>query len=111
MKQACRRSGAAHSHDHVAELRQGGIGEDTLDVVLLNCHQRRKQRGDSPHPTDDDQRVGREQKEQFAQHVHTGGHHSGRVDEGTHRCGPFHGVGQPNVQRELGALADCATKN
>ena len=38
--------------------------------------------------------------------VHTGGHHRGRVDEGRHRGGAFHCVGEPEVQRQLCALAN-----
>ena len=38
--------------------------------------------------------------------VDAGHDHGGGVDQGRHRRGAGHGVGQPGVQRELGALAD-----
>ena len=40
--------------------------------------------------------------------VHAGHDHGGGVDEGGDRRGAGHGVGQPHVQRELGALAHDA---
>ncbi len=42
----------ADGHDHVAELGEGGVGENALDVILLRCHQRRHQRGDAADPGD-----------------------------------------------------------
>ena len=41
-----------------------------------------------------------------ATEVHAGHDHRGRVDQGRHRRGAGHGVGEPGVQRELAALAD-----
>ena len=46
----------ADGHDHVAELRERGVGEDALDVVLLGGHQRGEQRGDAADPGDDGRR-------------------------------------------------------
>ncbi len=46
-------SDEAHGHDHVAELREGGVGEDLLDVVLLGGHQRGGERGNAADPGDD----------------------------------------------------------
>ena len=38
-------------------------------------------------------------------HVNAGGDHGGGVDQGGNRGGAFHGVGQPDVQRNLRGLA------
>src|SRR5437764_15172485 len=43
----------AHGHDHVAELREGRVGEDALDVVLLRRDERGHYRGARPDPRDD----------------------------------------------------------
>ena len=51
--------GEADRHDHVAELRKRGVGEDALDVVLLRGDERGEQRGDAADPGDDGQRIGR----------------------------------------------------
>ena len=40
----------ADRHDHVAQLRERGVGEDALDVVLLRGHQRGEERSDDAHP-------------------------------------------------------------
>ena len=40
-------------HEHVTELRDGGIGEDPFDVGLLCRDQRAEQRGDCSDPRDD----------------------------------------------------------
>ena len=52
-------------------------------------------------------RVGRGGKQRRAagDHVDAGRDHRGRVDQGADGRGAFHRVGQPDVQRELGALA------
>ena len=42
--------------------------------------------------------------------VDAGGDHGGGVDQGADRGGAFHGVGQPDVQRELGGFADRAAE-
>jgi len=41
-------------------------------------------------------------------HIDARRHHGGRVDEGGDRSGALHGVGQPDIERNLRALADGA---
>ena len=48
------RAAAADGHDHVAELRKGGVGEDALDVVLLDGDQRGEDGGEAADEGDDD---------------------------------------------------------
>ena len=101
----------ADGHDHVAELRERRVGEDALDVVLLDGDERREQRGEAADVGDDVQRVGVEQKQHPAKHVNAGGHHRRGVDQGGDGRRAFHRVRQPDMQRELRRLADRAAEN
>ena len=60
-----------------------------------------------PIDGDDELRRGRgdEQRRAAGDHVDAGGDHRRGVDQGADRRRAFHRVGQPDVQRELGALA------
>ena len=112
----------ADRHHHVSELRKRGIGEDTLDVVLLDRNQRGEQSREAtdipddrarPEPAQEIQRsrpgAGRRVEEEHpAQHVNARRHHRRRMDQRRHRRRAFHGVRQPNMQRELRALAHRA---
>ena len=101
------RAGGGH---HVAELRDGGVGEHALDVVLHARHARGQQRGEGADPGHQREHVGRQRKSGKA-----------RVTRKTPAVtmvaawmsadtgvGPFHRVGQPDVQRELRRLAHRA---
>ena len=59
MEHRRRRAAQAHGHDHVAELRERRVGEDALDVVLLDGDQRGEQRGETADAGDDLQRASR----------------------------------------------------
>ena len=107
-----RRDGDAD--DHVAELRDRRIGEDALDVVLLRGHEAGGEAGDRADPHDDFAhgfRRGEEDGEDARQHVDAGGDHGGGMEQRGDRCRAFHRVRQPDVQRHLGRLADCAAEN
>jgi hypothetical protein len=97
----------AHRQEHVPELRDGRIREHALDVVLDQPDSAGKERrrrtddGDNPHG---DRRV-HEQFGRASDHVDTGRHHRRRMDEGGDRRRAFHGIRQPDVQRDLGRLA------
>ena len=97
----------AERHEHVAELRTGGIGDDALDVVLDEADGGREEGRDGAD--DDDEFLGmRRQLEhgrQAGDHEDAGRHHGGGMDEGGNRCRAFHGVGEPGVQQELRRLA------
>ena len=102
----------ADGHHHVAELGKGRVGEHALDVVLLGGHQCGDERGDSASPGDDV--AGLEAFEVFKaegelqaeEHVNARRDHGGGVDQSGNGGRAFHGVGQPDVERELGGLAD-----
>jgi len=97
----------AAGQEHVAELRDGGVGEYALDVVLHHGDRCRHQRGQRANHRYGGHRGGRQREQHVRAHDHVdaGGDHGGGVNERADRRGAFHGVGQPDVQRELGALA------
>ena len=53
----------------------------------------------------------RKEREDAGHEVDAGGHHGGGVEQGRDRGGAFHGVGQPDVQGELGAFAHDPAKD
>ena len=82
--------------DHVTELRDGGVGEDAFDVVLLRGHEARSEAGDGADPHDDfarDFRRGEKDGENAREHVDAGGDHGGGVEQRGDGCRTFHRVG------------------
>ena len=100
----------AAAQEHVAKLRDGGVGQHALDVVLHQADGGGKEGGGRADDGDHAEREGRAVKEEVraGDHVDAGRDHGGRVDERGDRRGAFHGVGQPDVERKLRALAGCA---
>ena len=72
---------------------------------------RRDEQRDAADDRDHQQRFGREQRIDAADQEHAGGDHRRRVNERGDGRGAFHRVGQPHVQRELGAFADAAAED
>ena len=94
----------AAAEEHVAELRDGGVGEHALDVVLDEADGGGEEGGGRADDGDHAEREGRVVKEDVVagDHVDAGGDHGGGVDERGDGRGAFHGVGQPDVEREAG---------
>ena len=92
---------------HVAKLREGGVGDDALDVVLGEGDRRGHEGGEGADDGHDQHRGFGADEDRVAAgaHVDAGGDHRRRVDQGGDRGRAFHRVRQPDVQRELGALA------
>ena len=90
-------------HRHVTELRQRRISDDALDVVLDDAQETHEKGRDGANRHNEVQ--GRfaefEQRRHARDHEDTGCHHGGSVDQGRDRGRAFHGIGQPDVQREL----------
>ena len=107
-----RRTKGSHAgaQEHVAELGNGGVGEDLLDVVLEECDGGCKEGGYGPHGGHQRHRRRgvREQHAAAGHHVDPGGHHGRRVDQGGNRGRPLHRIGQPHIERDLRRLAGGA---
>ena len=111
VEQRRRRRADGQRPGHVAQLGDGRPGQHPLDVVLGGGGERAEQHGDRGHhrrarPA----RAGAacEDRVEPGHHVDAGGDHGGGVDQGGDRGRAGHRVGQPGVQRELGALAGDA---
>ena len=97
---------------HVPKLADGGVGDHSLDVIAGHRHRCSK---DCRDAAGDGHQVhrrirGLEDREHPRDQEHTCGHHGGGVNEGAHRCGAFHGVREPDVQRELCRFAYSSRK-
>ena len=105
-----------HRHHHVAELRQRRVGEHLLDVVGYQGYQTGEEQGQRADDDDDPAHIVGEpgrvvEREEATEQVDTGGDHGGGVHERRDRGRAGHGIGQPHVQRELGALAHRPDKD
>src|ERR1700676_1470847 len=93
----------AASQEHVAELADGGIGEDALDVGLHQADGGGEEGGGAADHGDDYHggfRVG-EKDIRARDDVDARRDHGGRVNQRADWRGAFHGVGKPNVERKL----------
>src|SRR4029077_2451291 len=110
VKNPCGESTDAEGEKHVAELADGGIGENLLDVGLDEGHGGGEDRGCGSHYGDYVQGDWRELVDGVHAHDHVdaGGDHSGGVDEGADGRGAFHGVRKPDVERNLRGFAHGA---
>ena len=100
----------AAGEEHVAELAHRRVGEHALDVVLDEADRGGEDRRRGAHDRDRRHRVRRVSVDRggAGDHVDAGGHHRGRVDQRGDRRRALHRVGQPDVQRDLRALAGGA---
>ena len=107
-KRPGRVSADAQREHHVPELADRGVREHPLDVILRDGDAGGEDRGERAEGGHHAQGVGAglEDAVQPGHHEHARGHHRGGVDERRDRRRALHGVGQPDVQRELAALAD-----
>ena len=97
----------ADAHKHVAQLGHCGVGQHLLDVPLTERDRGGEQGRECPDGRDHQRglRSPGEDRRGTGHEIHTGGHHRRRVDQCRHRRRTSHGVGQPDVQRQLSALA------
>ena len=97
----------AQPEEHVSQLADRRIGEDSLEVGLGQRDRRREQRRTRADDRDDRHCDGRRREDRAAScdHIDAGGDHCGRMDQRGDRRRTLHRVGQPHVQRELGTLA------
>ena len=107
VEDASRECADAAGQKHVTQLADGGIGQHALDVVLHQADGGRpdgRRRADACHQR---QRRGRkrEKRVRARHHVNARRHHGRGVDQGADRRGAFHGVRQPDVERNLRGLS------
>ena len=97
----------ADAQHHVAQLRDGGVGQNLLEVGLDEGEAGGEERSQRADPGGGQGGVlGDMPKDVGARdHVDAGCDHGGGVDEGGDRRGAGHGVRQPDEERYLGALA------
>ena len=98
----------AESHHHKAYLRDGGEGEHTLDVALHTGYAGGVERCECAYIGDEVQHMGcivDEQREHACHQIDACDDHGSGMNQRADRSRAFHGVGQPDVQREHGALA------
>src|SRR6267154_1306585 len=107
MENACAESADSAGQKHVAKLADGGVSENLLDVGLYQSDGGSEECGGAADGGDDDQRGFRvfEQDVRAGDDVDAGSNHGGRVDQGAYGRRAFHGVGQPDVKRELRGFA------
>ncbi len=112
VEHARRHAARAQCEHHVAKLADRREGQDALDVVVGQAHGRREDGREAADDRDDVSACGTASNSgKVARHqVDARRHHRRRVDQGRDRRRALHGVGQPDVQRELAALADRAQR-
>ena len=91
---------------HITQLRQRGVRNHALDVVLDDAQDTHEQGRDGTDHQNEVQCHIRQfiQGRHARHHKDTRRHHGRRVDQCGDRCGAFHGIWQPSMQRELRRL-------
>ena len=95
MENASRIRRDAAGHKHVAELRNGGVGKNLLDVGLRNANGGSEDGGQRSDHCDYEQ-CGRrfiKNRVRARDHVNAGRHHGSGVNQRGDRSWAFHGVG------------------
>ena len=102
----------AQRREHVAQLGQRGVGQHALDVLLGERDGRGEDGREDADRGDQDERLWcmGEDGAAAGDEVDAGVDHRGGVDEGADRRRALHRVRQPDVERELGALAHGAAE-
>ena len=110
VEQCCSPSTDAQCRDHKPKLRDRGVGQHLLDVLLYEGQHGAKECRDCP---DHGQRVDRGSRDgqalkehgvQTSHHVHTRNHHGGGVNKRRDWGRASHGIGKPGMQDELPGL-------
>src|SRR2546430_17299856 len=110
MEDACAESADAAAEEHIAELGDGGVGENFFDVGLHEADGGGEKGGGAADDGDDDHGgLGvREKNVRAGDDVNAWGDHRGGVEQRADGRGGFHGGREPDVGRELGGFAGGA---
>ena len=104
----------AQGRHHKTNLRDGGKGQHPFDVGLYTGHHggvKCGKGGDNSHHFEHARCKQGVDREEAGKQKHPGHDHGGRMNKGGDRRRPFHGVGQPDVQRKEGTLAGAPHKD
>ena len=106
VKDADHKRAHAAGHEHEAQLGNGGVGQNFLDVVLRDANRCGKQRGSGSNQSNDHHHGLRVLEDNVGarHHVESGRHHGRGVDQRRNRCWPGHRIRQPHVQRQCADL-------
>src|SRR6202167_1012941 len=112
MKNPSRVRSHSAAEKHIAQLRHGRVSQNFFNVGLHQPNRRRIKRSDRSHCRHHKHRDRRSRKERMhaCHHVNARGHHRRRRNQRAHRRRTFHRVRQPDVQRQLRRLSNCAGK-
>ena len=113
-RDGCRRfEREAQQHDQQAELADGRIGENALQIVLEERHPRAERHGNEAHAGHDNRvEIGaRQHRPETRDQEHARLHHGGRMEIGADGRGCGHRVRQPEMERELGRLGETAEQD
>ena len=108
------RGADAQRHDHEADLRNGTERQHTLDVALHAGHDggiKRRKGPDIGRPVQHLGRIADKEREHARHEVDARHDHRRGMDQRRHGRRALHGVGQPDMQREHGALARTADEH
>ena len=110
MEHRCRPAQGAQRQHHQAQVGYGGVGQDAFQVGGDQGDGGRAQGGYQADAGDDHEGFGGGGEDGIGagDQIDAGNDHGGGVNQGADGSGAFHGVGQPDVEGELGRLAHCA---
>lgn len=98
----------AEQQGNQSQVADGGIGQQSLEIVLEQGDKRAQQQrdqSDTAHQPRPFRRAGQDRK-QPRQQKHPRFHHGRRMQIGRHRRRCRHGIGQPKMEGKLGRLGE-----
>ncbi|MNV33404.1 hypothetical protein D3C71_1247710 [compost metagenome] len=108
-----KRAAEAEQRGDEAEVADGGIGQQPLQILLehgeISAEQQRDDAGRTHQP--EPFRRACQYRPEPCEQKYPCFHHGGGVQIGGNGCGRRHGVGQPEMERKLRALGQRATEN
>ena len=102
----------SQAQHHITDLADGGISQHAFNIISRQTHGSGKDSRKPADNGDEGNSIDRvdEERHHSRHQEDTGADHGGGMDKGADRGRTLHGIRQPYVQRELGALADSPGK-